>query len=321
METNNPRKILINEELKRKSLTSIKYPLDLGSSRESKYTSFRIFKYTKPDVNKVELRYHLGSIFLPIPTELSNSDSLSYKEFSAPILGSALRLLQADSIEAVAGSLAGTGLSILKSASGHNKLTGNIANQISASTGLSINPRNTNIFESPVAREHRFSFNMIAKSLDESIAIRQIVTKFRYHAYQGTSLDTSIFEAPDIFDISFIVGDANEREKDTFLFRPLPAALTSMTVSYNGSSAPAFFKNSHAPVEVLLSLTFKEMELDSKDKLNERYESIIFASGDVSGDTSSKIQPIATPFKEGPLVDKLGNTRGSPDYQFLPISR
>lgn len=288
MATDSPRKIFIKEELKRKSLTAPRYPIDLGSLRESKYTAFLIYKYNKPDINRVELKDTLGAIFLPIPIGLSNSDVLSYKEFSAPILSGVVKALQSDSVEDASNALGGAGAAALKSVLGTNKLTGNIANQIAALSGASVNPRNTNIFETPVAREHRFSFKMIAKSLEESIAIRQIISKFRYHAYQGTGESESIFWAPDLFDISFHVGDDAD-EKNTFLFRPLPSALTSMSVMYNGESAPTFFKNSNAPVEVQLSLTFKEMELDSKDKLNERYETITFAAGEISGDTSTSI--------------------------------
>jgi hypothetical protein len=145
-------------------------------------------------------------------------------------------------------------------------------NQVSALTGKSINPRNANVFKSPNAREHRYTFRMIAKSQEESISIRQIINKFRYHAHPSSGADDeSIYTAPDLFKISFKTGDKPENDKDTFLFHPLPAALIAMSVSYNGSSTPTFFQNTNAPVEVVLTLIFKEMELDTKSKLLDRY--------------------------------------------------
>ena len=251
--------------------TILKYPLDLGSQGESKYTIFNIYQYNKKEVNMVERKLHLGSVVLPIPAELSNTDSLNYEEFSAPLIQAAYSLGSADNLSNAASNFGG--VAALAGAQITTKLGGqNLINQVAAIAGQSINPRNTNIFKNPSAREHRYSFKMIAKSENESIAIRQIVNKFRYHAYPEISpAGESIYLAPDLFVISFKTGDAASDDKNSYLFHPLPSALVALSVSYNGTTAPIFFRDSKAPVEVTVQLVFREMELDNKTKLQSRY--------------------------------------------------
>lgn len=272
--TNDPSlKVEIKEALDRSITTPLKYPSNLGSGDETKYTIFKVLQYKKQEVNKVELNSNLGYIHLPIPPELSNTDTMQYEEYSAPLLNAIMQAAGQDglmnTVMGVAGSVAVATKSLLDS----NKYTKGIAitNQIAAITGASVNPRNTNIFTSPIARQHTYSFKMIARSNLESITIRQIINKFRYHSYPDTSLDESIFIAPDLFQISFKVGQEDGDDKNSFLFHPLPAALVGMSVSYNGGGTPTFFQDTNAPVEVLLTLAFMEMELDTKAKLYDRY--------------------------------------------------
>jgi hypothetical protein len=260
------------ESLQKSIADRYTYPLDIGSQGESKFTIFNIYQYNKKAVNQVELKTALGSIILPIPPELNNTDSLNYEEFSAPVLGSLQEVASTDTIKsqimAMGGAIATVGAAFV------GKLPGgdNFLNQTSALAGASINPKNTNIFRSPSAREHRYTFKMIAKSEAESIAIRKIINKFRYHSYPEASVGQEIiYLSPDLFSISFKVGKAEYNDKDTFLFHPLPSALVAMSVSYNGSSSPVFFQGTNAPVEVTLQLVFKEMELDNKTKLRSRY--------------------------------------------------
>lgn len=271
-DTNHPTvKISTKEAEFRARTVGLIYPMDLGSLSESKYTIFKIYQYSKKEVNTVELTTLLGSIFLPIPPELSNSDSLNYEEFSAPILNSALESLHKDgTVDGLLG-LGGTILAASKAALGSVKGFGNASNQVAALSGASVNPRNTNIFKSPSAREHRYTFRMVAKSQAESVAIRKIINKFRFHSYPDNSLGESLYLAPDLFKISFKVGNASDDDPNTFLFHPLPSALIAMSVNYNGSGTPTFFRATNAPVEVVLTLIFKEMELDNKAKLQARY--------------------------------------------------
>lgn len=269
--TNPTKKINDKESLSKGRTQQLVYPLDLGSQGEPKYTIFRIFQYSKTQVNKVESSTQLGVICLPIPPELSNSDALNYEEFSAPLLNSALEAIQSDglgdSAKKIIGAAAAAGASILQKFKG----VSNGINEISALSGVSVNPRNTNIFKNVTAREHRYSYRLIAKSQEESIAIRQIINKFRYHAYPDNSLGESLYNAPDLFNISFKYSDKDSDDKDTFLFHPLPSALIAISVSYNGNNTPTFFQNSGAPVEVSISLVFREMEIDNKTKLLDRY--------------------------------------------------
>jgi hypothetical protein len=179
-----------------------------------------------------------------------------------------------------------------------------LLNQTASLTGNSINPRNTNIFKTPTAREHKYTYKLIARSQEESIIIRKIINRFRYHAYPDTKLDTAIYAAPDLFEISFKYNDKDFDDKNTFLFHPLPCALVAIAVAYNGSSTPIFFQQTGAPVEVTLSLVFKEMELDTKAKLTQRYD--IF-EGDLPPEYEKKDIVVADT-RKAPPVAKVTNT-------------
>lgn len=259
------------EEYKRGLLNTLQYPANLGSQDEKRYTVFRIFEYDKNGLNRVELQVFQGEILLPIPSELSNGDALQYEEFSSPVLGSGIEAGSSDTfggmVKGVTGTTIAVGSATLKSFNAGEALTNQTANQ----SGASVNPRNTNIFKTPSAREHKFTFKMVAKSALESESIRKIVNKFRYHAYPDTGLGESLYLAPDLFNIRFKLNDNSLDDRDTYLFHPLPSALVGMQVSYNGQSAPVFYKGTGAPVEVILTLIFKEMEMDNKEKLIERY--------------------------------------------------
>lgn len=278
--TDSPTKKIEDAEALQLAKTKIlAYPLDIGSQNESKYTIFNIYEYKKTDVNKAEFKTALGSIVLPIPPELNNSDSLNYKEYSAPLLNALFEFGASDTLGDAATALGGAGSvlgsQVLNAGFRVNKMNisgENLVNQVSALAGVSINPKNTNIFVSPSAREHKYAFKMVAKSEEESKAIRQIINKFRYHSYpDAVSNDEIIYKSPDLFTISFKVGRESSDDKDSYLFHPLPSALVAMSVSYNGTSSPVFFQSTNAPVEVTLQLVFKEMELDNKAKLLERY--------------------------------------------------
>ena len=270
MTDNVQMKIEDREAVQSASAKSLQYPLDIGSKNESKYTIFQIYKYQKLQVNRPEFKESLGIVFLPIPPELNNTDSLNYEEYSAPVINAALNYGSADELSGAVSAMGSLGA--ILGAEIAKKIGGeNLVNEASSRTGVAINPRNTNIFRSPSAREHRYTFKMIAKSEAESIAIRKIVNRFRYHAYPSAPGDEALYFSPDLFTISFKVGRAAASDKDSYLFHPLPSALIAMSVSYNGSSTPTFFQSSNAPVEVTMQLVFREMELDNKEKLQKRY--------------------------------------------------
>ena len=154
--TDNAQKRIGNKESLQKATTDmLAYPLDIGSQGESKYTIFNIYQYNKSQVNKVELKSPLGSIILPIPPELNNTDSLNYEEFSAPLIQAGFAYGSAEDLgsafSALGGSAAVVGAAFLSKVPGGE----NAVNQVAAISGASVNPRNTNIFKNPTERAQK----------------------------------------------------------------------------------------------------------------------------------------------------------------------
>lgn len=249
----------------------LSYPLELGSVEEKHFVTFDIFKYNKPKIDAFDNKELLNSILLPMPPKLVYADAHNYEEFSAAIVGNVYNAIAGEGdLKDRAAGIFTAGLKTLSNAG-----LSESANLAQAQAGKSINPRNTNVYTSPKMREFSFDYSLVARNFDESIAIRKIIDAFRFHSYPDGLLDQAVFDAPEIFSISYktaVEEDGFILFKDNeYLPKPLPAALIAINTDYYSYGDPSFFRRSNAPVEIKLSLVFREMEIDYKQKLLDRY--------------------------------------------------
>lgn len=291
------------------------YPSDLAQNGETKAISFYAIKYKKDTIGRQEKSSEvLSRIYLPVPTELNAGDAQNYEEFSAPLLQNLVQ-----GIEAIyKGNVGNAGASIVSAAVNVvDKVFGQDAKYAQSQAGQTVNPKNTNLFKSPKAREYQFAYKLIARNPEESIIINEIIKRFRYHSYPNVNTGEGIFQVPEIFLIevkqyNYLTSGWEENE---YMFKPLPCALVAMSVQYNGDSPVAFYKGSGAPVEVTLTLNFIEMELDNKKQLAERY----YGNSDKImsfTDTKSLTEPTGeSPLKytEAPTPVKQSTTAGRYD--------
>lgn len=261
----------INEKLRnseRPSSVRLQYPLDLGSNGENHVVQFNTIKYDKTGLYRFEVGVALETIRLPMPRVISNGDSLEYEEFSATLL-----------TNLVEG--AGAATSIIDVAKTLGVATGTLitpkikeeASLASATFGVAINPRTMNVFKTPKARQYQFEYSMIAKNKRESDEIDKIVRLFRFRAYpDAATKDESMFISPELFTIRYMSLTDGTYDVNKYLPRPLPCALVGVNVDYNTYGEASFFKGSFAPVETKLTLSFLEMEIDTKQTLAQRYD-------------------------------------------------
>lgn len=289
------------------------FPSDLSRNGETKAISFYAIKYKKDAIGRQEKSSEvLSRIYLPVPTELNSGDAQNYEEFSAPLLQNIYQSLEGIYNNNVqnAGASAVSAAAVMV-----DKVFGQDAKYAQSQVGQTVNPKNTNLFKAPKAREYQFAYKLVARNPDESKIINEIIKRFRYHSYPNVNTGEGIFQVPDIFLLE--IKQYNPLtlgwEENEYMFKPLPCALVAMNVQYNGDSPVAFYKGSGAPVEVTLTLNFIEMELDNKKQLAERY----YGNSDkIMAFTDSKADPTgAAPLKysEAPTPIKQSTTAGRYD--------
>ena len=207
-----------------------------------------------------------GSITLYMPNQIQVSQKANYGEAEIGLLvagaiasyntvsgglgnidlGSVADTLKKEGGNTVAKALEGAGA------------TGAVAAKAIAS-GETTNNRTEMKFEGIDRRSFQFTFRLLPRSSKEAEAIQQIVTLFRYHSMPGFTDDMlgRTLKAPSTFDIQYYPQE--------HLHRIGTSALEAVDVKFGGDR-PQFFKDNQ-PTETELTLTFKELDIVTKEKV------------------------------------------------------
>lgn len=256
---NNPTSVLERAE-QYGSMTKLYFPEDLATNRIMRFMSFTVSRIGD------EFQDEKAMVCLPIPSNLT--DSYSYQYTDAPF-GPAYAQLQAGEYKAYAEALFKAGyqqagsrlLSLLGTAD---------ASAIQRSEFGVVNPHLVNQFVGMGFKNHSLFFTLIAKNRQESENIAGIVEFFKYYSAPDFA-DLRTFTIPSTFQIAY--NDTAIQSNTTSLNQFLPkfnsaCYLTDMQVLYNGGGQPQFFV-SGAPVEVQLSLNFRETEITTRTLLRD----------------------------------------------------
>ena len=131
-------------------------------------------------------------------------------------------------------------------------------------TGTITNNRTEMQFEGIERRDFSFTFKMLPTSPEEAQAIEQIVTAFRFHAMpevEGDNLAGRTMIPPSTFDIEY--------KPNLHLHKISTSILTGVDVQFGGERTQ-FFVDDH-PVETSLTLNFKELEIITKERIEQGY--------------------------------------------------
>ena len=130
--------------------------------------------------------------------------------------------------------------------------------------GQAINPHLEMFFENVDFRTFTFDFKLAPRNAPEAKAIQEIVNLFKYAsapAYQ-TSSGGVFFTYPNVFEITFF----NEAQTHKIA----TSALTQVGVNYTAAGVNSTFYDNY-PVETQLNLTFTELEIMHKTKIDKGY--------------------------------------------------
>lgn len=264
-----------------KSGSGLAYPNDLFSERNNKGMKFTFYDYVKPEHDQLEKQNSLGSVSLPMPPQLAHQDQLAYNDFDGGIeygvyqsgregfdtaydkLGNGQALTQEDlknSFKSVGGFASAMGVSAI------NNIASKYVAIASAQTGKTLDPRVLSKFERVGFKTYSFSWVMIAKDEKESQRIRDITKQFRLHSHPTLNETATFFNYPSLVSFEYLPSELNK-----WLWKPNPCAITSVGVEHNISGPPKFFKGSNAPVETLLTVQLKEMLVDTRETLEDKF--------------------------------------------------
>ena len=133
-------------------------------------------------------------------------------------------------------------------------------------SGRVTNNRMETMFNGIEKRNFSFDFKMVPKSEKESENIKNIVNMFRFHSmpeFYAGSERTLI--SPSTFDIKYM----HKTGEHTFMNRISTCVLESVDVKYGGDRTQFFYND--APSQTEISLSFKELEIITKERIAEGY--------------------------------------------------
>jgi len=223
----------------------------------------------KGSVERAPTRRALGAITLYMPNQIQVSQKANYGEAEiglviAAALGTGKALGSSNfakefDLGQFASTVGGEAKQTLANALEGAGATGAKA-ALAISEGKTKNNRTEMKFEGIDRRSFQFSFRLIPRSPDEAKYIENIVTIFRTHSMPQFDGDDSLgrtLVAPSTFDIEYHPGQ--------HLHRIGTSVLEAVDVKFGGDR-PQFFKDDQ-PTEVELTLSFKELEIMTQEKI------------------------------------------------------
>ena len=212
----------------------------------------------------------IGSVTLPVPTAVSDSNSASWGEDK---MNAGQMMASEIAMQAITGGV-GTGIDAAEKALDAGTMQGKdevkdalkqyfvgqatgVKGILARTEGKIINPNMELIFNSPQLRDFSFTWKMSPRSEAESIVIKKIIRMFKQSMAPKKTEAELFLRAPNTYKLQFI--HAATRKEHDFLPLIKECAMTGFNVNYTPDGNYATYRNS-AMVAVELSFTFKELE-------------------------------------------------------------
>jgi len=279
----------------------LRYPYTM-IAETTDYLQIDIIKYkpigkalvNAPGGRRNQGKSKIKTILLPIPSNISDSNSTKYGDSSlnsigAALVGGVMGTMEAgkdftkgmkEGSQSVLNAGAAT-IANLKNSSGgiggvQGFLTRELASKAAAIAGVNItpdqllartsgeilNPNMELLFNGPSLRSFRFSFKMTPRNRDEAIEIKNIIRCFKTHMAPkvssgegSTTTNTTFLSTPDVFELRYRQGAIEH----SFLNKFKQCFMESINVSYTADGTYATYDDG-TPVSMIMTLSFKEIE-------------------------------------------------------------
>ena len=136
-------------------------------------------------------------------------------------------------------------------------------------SGKVFNNRMEMIFQGINRREFSFSFKCMPKTESEAVNVKKIAEMFRFYmspSFAGDMNTSRVFNVPATFEIQFCYGQG---QPNGFLHRIGECVLTQCNITYGGERVQFYRPTADGapPVETQIDLTFKELEIMTREKV------------------------------------------------------
>ena len=225
-----------------------------------------------------------GSVTLPIPGGISDSNSVKFDNDSLDMLGA---IGFGAILNPVAAAAGGTKLlsealnsspeklrEALGGETGSNLLSAlrirlaeigmNRTGMFSRIGGGILNPNLELLFQAPEMRSFKFSFTMSARSRTEATQIKKIIRFFKQGMSVKRSTDKIFIVSPNTFTINYILGNTGNNHPSIGKIKE--CALTDLNTTYgNGSTYMTFDDPERTLTTYKIDMTFKELDPITED--------------------------------------------------------
>lgn len=191
------------------------------------------------------------------PANVTQADVTAIAMNSAEQLGTAAGGLAGSALPGRVGGIVGG----ILGAVGAGTVAQAAAQEYNKQAQVSVNPREFMLYKSPGMRNFSFRFRFIPDDEGESRAAEEIVKWFRRGMYP-TAAGQYSFNFPDAFQIEIKNMQGIPKLPEVFL--------ESCNVTFNPNSM-SYFKQNNRPVEINLSLEFKELQPITRENINEGF--------------------------------------------------
>tara|TARA_Y100001963_G_scaffold31093_1_gene42740 strand:+ start:1115 stop:2182 length:1068 start_codon:yes stop_codon:yes gene_type:complete len=250
---------------------NLRYPYSTIDNTQD-FIKFSVFKYKRNEGGGSRVARSdsdlksklLGTIILPIPANLVDSNSTNYGQGNMNFMQEA-GLDFAENLTTGKGAEAGKNInSMIESASGGlvknyfatqaiNSIGGNLSiDQVMArNSGQIINPNMELLFSGPTLRNFSYQFKFTPRFQKEAETVRTIIKAFKRNmAPKGAGGD--FLKTPNVFEIQY-VGKAED-----YLNRIKLCALKNVAMNYTGDGTWATY-NDGSPISMTMTLAFTEL--------------------------------------------------------------
>jgi hypothetical protein len=141
---------------------------------------------------------------------------------------------------------------------------GSITDIVQLGAKVKTNPFREVFFEGVDYRKFNFKYKFMPKNENEVGSVKKIINKFKEHMHPELAAGGAFFLYPSEFEIAYYY---NNKENQYFN-KIATCALTDMNVEYGGEQLSSF--SNGAPTEINLTLSFRELELITKETIRDR---------------------------------------------------
>ncbi len=251
----------------------VRYPYS-AITNTMDFMKFSVYKYvrgggtvTSRNEESLLKKDRLGAVFLPIPSQLVDSNTTDYGQGS-------LNFIQEAGIEGgsalIGGDTEGAKKainSLVAGVTGNKDLVSNYAatqavnsllggslpfSEVMARSSANVlNPNMELLFKGPTLRNFNFQFKFTPRFQKEAETVRTIIKIFKRNMAPRTQ-NAQLLKTPNIFEIQYI-GKARD-----YLNRMKLCALRNVTMNYTGEGNFTTY-NDGSPISMIMTLSFTEL--------------------------------------------------------------